>query len=128
MTAARLLETIRELGGRIAIVGDSLRIGPRCAVAELESEFRDHADELATLIGREHVEAVAWRAKIMAEQIPPDGPIPVLAAREGAWLAGHGVCTSCGDRFEVESGGSFGRTLRCRACREAAEAAIRWAR
>ena len=76
-----------------------------------------HKRELLALLADEEAE-VGWRAEVMRAQLPPTGPIPVLAARPVGALTDE-RCLSCGDPLPPE--GRF----RCEPCIKAAWRALR---
>jgi hypothetical protein len=71
------------------------------------------------LLAEEEME-LAWRIKAMRPQVPKQGPIPVLVAREVAVIAEH--CLSCGEPLAPR------RTVRCALCVRAAQQALGWVR
>ena len=119
MAARDLLVELERRGVELAADGERLRYRPRDAVPpELRVAIVTHKQELLALLADEEAE-VGWRAEAMRFQVPPTGPIPVLAARPVGPLTDDGRCQSCGDLLPPE-----GR-YRCEPCIKAAWRALR---
>jgi hypothetical protein len=85
--------------------------GPRAQEAFARGLLAAKGAVLA-LLAAEDAE-VAWRVDAMRSQVPRNGPIPFLVAREGGFAIG--CCRSCGDPIEPD------RRFRCRLCVQAAQ-------
>ena len=122
MTAAQVLETIRSRGVQVERRDENLVLKPKAAVTV---DVLDLARAYKPLLLLELASPeVRWRARAMATQVPSEGLVRLLVARDAAWPDDGAHCISCGDRFTVSEGGPFGVTMRCPACLEAATLAL----
>ncbi len=92
--------------------------GPRQTEA-LARRLLERTGEVMALLADEDAE-VSWRVEVMRPQVPAQGPIPFLKARNVA--PAFGGCLSCGDTL------SEGRTYRCASCARAAWTVLHAAR
>lgn len=83
--------------------------------AELGSSVSFVSDLSLECVGID--EDVAWRVEAMLSQIPDNGPIPFLVAREAIELEA-GCCLSCGEPLEADD------RNRCTSCGRAANLAL----
>jgi hypothetical protein len=121
MSAAELLAELSSLGVALEVSGDRLRVkGPKGAIThELHEALTNSKQQLITLINSGKAEA-AWRVTAMLPQVPENGPLPFLVARE-AVEPQEGCCLSCGDSLNQDD------AYRCAACSRAANLAIEMA-
>lgn len=90
-----LLRDARRAGLRVKASGDRLVVeGPRRLEAMARTLLAEKPRVLRALAEEEH--EVAWRAAVMAAQVPWAGAIPLLLARPGIRFP-PGSCCSCGD-------------------------------
>lgn len=101
MNAAQLLDELRVRGVVLEAVGDRLRVeAPKGTITpELHEALKDHKVEIIALLMTGDTE-IAWRAAVMVSQIPTEGYVPLLVARE-AVEPQPGQCISCGNRLNA---------------------------
>ena len=118
MNPAKLIEELLSRGVLIEAEGERLRLdAPKGALTpELRSVLADRKLEIIALLRASDAE-VARRAEVMLPQIPDNGPVPFLVARE-AVEPQDGCCLSCGDPLNQ------GDANRCGYCGRAANLAI----
>jgi hypothetical protein len=111
-----LLEEARVAGLEVTAEGDRLIVrGPRSAES-LAKTLLEHKSELIVILRMKDAE-VACRVQAMLAQIPDNGPIPFLVARE-AVEPQAGCCLSCGESLGT------GDRYRCTPCGRAANLAL----
>lgn len=89
--------------------------GPRTC-EDLARQLLACKGEVLALLAAED-DDVAWRAAAMRPQVPRQGPIPFLVARDVS--PGAGCCLSCGDALGTQ------QMYRCDPCTRAAWAVLR---
>lgn len=118
MNAAELIEELRSQGVLLEAEGDRIRVdAPRGTLTpQVRSILAERKQEIIALL-RTGDKEVAWRVEVMITQIPVNGPVPFLIARE-AVEPQDGCCLSCGDRLNA------GDAYRCTLCGRAANIAL----
>jgi hypothetical protein len=118
MDVQELLTELERRGVQMLVDGERLRYRPKGAVSDgLRAAIAEHQHALVARLTEDGAE-VRWRADAMRAQLPPTGPIPVLAARPiTAWAPGG--CSSCGDPLGPEE------RYRCGPCIRAALRVLR---
>ncbi len=117
MRTTDLLVHLRECGVQLHVNGYNLKVSAPKGV--LTSELRDtliqsKAEIIAFL--KTHNSEIAWRVQAMLPQIPNEGQIPLLVARE-AVEPGPDECLSCGDPIHISK-------FLCQNCERAENLAI----
>ena len=104
MNADQLLGELRARGVVLEAAGDRLRVdAPRGAITpELREALTAHKAEVLALLAVPDKE-IAWRVEAMLPQIPGNGAIPFLVAREAVEPSSN-CCHSCGDSMNGVSG------------------------
>lgn len=135
MTVGTLLASAEQAGIKLFLRDGRLwyRADPPIERTILAALRRHRAELTSALSGVPGADAppasteIMWRAKAMAAQVPPVGPLRLLVARQGHWPLEPGRCWSCGEFVEdgPSSVGAPGDLVRCPACCEAAWLAIR---
>ena len=102
MSAADLIAELRLRGVAVQATGDRLKVdAPKGTITpELHEALKDHKLEIIALLMTGDTE-IAWRAAVMASQIPAEGYVPLLVARE-AVEPEPGHCISCGNRLNAD--------------------------
>ena len=110
MNPHEILEEVGRLGGEIYREGSTLRLRPaEIFDVGLVHKIVSQKPEILKILeagcapAPRGDEEVAWRVGAMLKSLTPGGPIPVLAAREGGWLADPQRCNSCGDEVGKSS-------------------------
>jgi hypothetical protein len=111
-----LLEEARATGLEVKTEGDRLIVrGPRSAEG-LARILLERKAELIVILKMRDAE-VTWRVQAMLPQIPENGPVPFLIARE-AVEPQAGCCLSCGELLAGDD------RYRCTPCGRAANLAL----
>lgn len=130
MMPGELLDQAHRLGGRIYRRGETLHLRPaHVFTSELVAKIEANKPQLLRMVGEAASldPEVQWRSRVMSQQVPPSGAIPLLTARRGHWPLEECRCWTCGD-FVVDRESDRGQPVRCPQCVEAAWAAVRLVR
>ena len=118
MNATELLVQLRSRGVLIEAAGDRLKVdAPKGAVTpELREALAEHKLEVLAFVTIAEDE-IAWRVAAMLPQVPSEGPIPFLVAKQGC-KSEAGRCLSCGSSLRE------GDAYRCAICSRAVKEAL----
>jgi hypothetical protein len=112
-----LLGSLRRRGIVVVPSGDGrLRYRPQGALSAAERAAL--AEHRAAILAHFEADPIAWRAAVMATQLHPDGPFPLLLARPGIRFP-TGTCGSCGEPLPDDA-----HRYRCDPCAEAVIAVL----
>ncbi len=118
MGAQALLDTLRDRGVTLRVVGDRLAYRPKTAVPPaLREEMATWKQALIDLLTVAEEAEIEWRVGAMRREAPEPGPMLFLTARDVP--RGMGGCLSCGDPLPPARGEMF--VVRCLPCACAAQ-------
>jgi hypothetical protein len=110
----RLVTEARSAGMVVTFEEEDLVLTGLPDHEDLAVRLLDHKPDVLAFLQHEFDREVGWRFDAIRPQIPINGPVPVLVAREVD--GGPGCCLSCGDPVEGK--------WRCHPCLAAIERAL----